>query len=579
MDAGRFIEPGGREIRPRSGTGTGSTTLPEDLLGEQSIRIQLFYAIGVALWLTNLVLDLYMSPHGDRGPHKLLIEGLGVALAAGTALFARCGRCSHRFKADAGVAFIVPHAFLLALLNSWAVQPTTARPISGITVLILLFGMLAPARPRSMLLAGLVAASMDPLGVWIAHLRGLPTPSIVNTLLMFYPNYACALLTVVPARLLYRLGRQIREARALGGYQLVERLGEGGMGEVWLGRHRLLARSAAIKLIRPEMLSDGSVDRAAVALGRFEREARATAAMTSPHTIRLFDFGQTHDGTFYYVMELLDGRDLESLVHEFGPLPPGRVMHFVRQICRSLAEAHARGLVHRDIKPANIYVCRVGLEYDFVKVLDFGLVKHANGSTAATQLTAETVAMGTGIHGARSHPRRGSRSSRRCVRTGLSHVLPAHRQDRVRRGHPDEAAHAARAAGSNSTIEAIQTGDPAGDRRSRDGVPAQGPQSPAARRQRTSAPRVINRQRLGPSRGAELVGDSPSRSICPLDARASRLARQRTSCRRPVTGARDSGWGLGPVHSETDLAVIKVDGRNLPVLPFADSDQSIRLAC
>jgi serine/threonine-protein kinase len=366
-----------------------------DLLREQSIRIQLFYAIGVALWLTNLVLDLYMSPHGDRGPHKLLIEGLGVALAAGIALFARCGRCSHRFKADAGVAFIVPHAFLLALLNSWTVQPTTARPISGITVLILLFGMLAPARPRSMLLAGLVAASMDPFGVWIAHLRGLPTPSIVNTLLMFYPNYACALLTVVPARLLYRLGRQIREARALGGYQLVERLGEGGMGEVWLGRHRLLARSAAIKLIRPEMLSDGSVDRAAVALGRFEREARATAALTSPHTIRLFDFGQTHDGTFYYVMELLDGRDLESLVREFGPLPPGRVMHLVRQICRSLAEAHARGLVHRDIKPANIYVCRVGLEYDFVKVLDFGLVKHANESAAATQLTAETVAMGT----------------------------------------------------------------------------------------------------------------------------------------------------------------------------------------
>src|SRR4030095_2206160 len=99
----------------------------------------------------------------------------------------------------------------------------------------------------------------------------------------FYPNYACALLTVVPARL--RLGRQIREARALGGYQLVERLGEDGMGEVWLGRHRLLARSAAIKLIRPEMLSDGSVDRAAVALGRFEREARATAALNSPHNL------------------------------------------------------------------------------------------------------------------------------------------------------------------------------------------------------------------------------------------------------------------------------------------------------
>ena len=395
VDGSRFIEPGGRVIRPRSRSGTGSTTLPEDLLREQSIRIQLFYAIGVALWLSNLVLDFYMSPHGDRGPHKLLIEGCGVALAAGVALFARCGRCSHRIKADVGVAFIVPHAFLLALLNSWAIQPTTARPISGITVLILLFGMLAPARPRSMLLAALVAASMDPLGVWIAHLRGLPTPSIVNTLLMFYPNYACALLTVVPARLLYRLGRQIREARALGGYQLVERLGEGGMGEVWLAHHRLLARSAAVKLIRPEMLSDGSPDKASVALGRFEREARATAALTSPNTIRLFDFGQTHDGTFYYVMELLDGRDLESLVRDFGPLPPARAMHVIRQVCRSLAEAHARGLIHRDIKPANVYVCRMGLEYDFVKVLDFGLVKNADRSTAVTQLTAESFAMGT----------------------------------------------------------------------------------------------------------------------------------------------------------------------------------------
>jgi len=199
----------------------------------------------------------------------------------------------------------------------------------------------------------------------------------------------------VPARLLYRLGRQIREARALGGYQLVERLGEGGMGEVWLARHRLLARSAAVKLIRPEMLSDGSLDKAAVTLGRFEREAQATAALTSPHTIRLFDFGQTHDGTFYYVMELLDGRDLESLVRDFGPLPPARAMHLIRQVCRSLAEAHARGLIHRDIKPANIYVCRMGLEYDFVKVLDFGLVKNADRNTVITQLTCEPIAMGT----------------------------------------------------------------------------------------------------------------------------------------------------------------------------------------
>jgi len=347
------------------------------------------------LWAINFVMDIYMAPHGDRGPYRLLIEGMGAALAAGVACFTRFGRCSHRTKVDMGVIFMVPHAFALALLNSWAEQPTTMRPLSGITVLILFFGMLAPARPTKMLAAAVVAASMDAVGVWIAHLRGLPVPSLLSTLLMFYPNFVCAVLAVVPARILYRLGRQIREARALGSYQLVERLGEGGMGEVWLARHRLLARSAAIKLIRPEMLSDGSRDHAALALSRFEREAQATAALTSPHTIRLFDFGLTDDGTFYYVMELLDGRDLESLVREFGPLPPARAMHLMRQVCRSLAEAHAKGLVHRDIKPANIYVCRMGLEYDFVKVLDFGLVKHEDRSDAPTLLTAAPVTMGT----------------------------------------------------------------------------------------------------------------------------------------------------------------------------------------
>jgi serine/threonine-protein kinase len=395
VDNKRFIEPGKRAAKTRSRSEGGTTTLPEDLLREQSIRIQLLYAVGVALWLSNLVLDVYLSPHGDRGPHKFLFETIGAALSAGVALYARCNRCNPRIKANLGVVFMVPHAFLLALLNSWAAQPTTARPVSGITVLILLFGMLAPARPRSMLIAGIVSASMDPLGVWIAHLRGLPTPPVLSTFLMFYPNYACAILAIVPARILYRLGRQIREARALGGYQLVERLGEGGMGEVWRARHRLLARSAAIKLIRADMLSDGSLDKAAVTLGRFEREAQATAALTSPHTIRLFDFGQTADGTFYYVMELLDGRDLASLVREFGPLPPARAMHLLRQVCRSLSEAHARGLIHRDIKPANVYVCRMGLEYDFVKVLDFGLVKQEQLGTVTTQLTAEPIAMGT----------------------------------------------------------------------------------------------------------------------------------------------------------------------------------------
>jgi len=134
---------------------------------------------------------------------------------------------------------------------------------------------------------------------------------------------------------------------------------------------------------------------AAVARRRFEREAQATASLNSPHSIRLFDFGVTDDGSFYYVMELLTGRNLESIVREFGPLSEPRAIYLLRQVCHSLAEAHARGLVHRDIKPANIYVCRMALDYDFVKVLDFGLVKLRPGDPLDTLLTSNHATTGT----------------------------------------------------------------------------------------------------------------------------------------------------------------------------------------
>ena len=181
----------------------------------------------------------------------------------------------------------------------------------------------------------------------------------------------------------------------MGSYKLVELLGRGGMGEVWRAEHRLLARSAAIKLIRPEVL--GASDETAVRtlLRRFEREAQATAGLSSPHTIHLFDFGVTSDGTFYYVMELLDGFDLNELVERFGPVPPERVVHFLTQVCASLGEAHEAGLVHRDIKPANMYACRHGREVDFVKVLDFGLVKHGGAlEEGSDKLSAENLGAG-----------------------------------------------------------------------------------------------------------------------------------------------------------------------------------------
>ncbi len=168
------------------------------------------------------------------------------------------------------------------------------------------------------------------------------------------------------------------QARELGSYRLVARIGEGGMGEVWRAEHRLLARQAAVKLMRSEVSDDAELS--LKIRERFRREAQALASMRSRHTIALFDYGVTDDGTFFYVMELLDGVDLETLVRQFGPQPPGRVILFLIQALSSLAEAHEAGLWHRDVKPANLFACRAADEVDIVKVLDFGIVQAANES-------------------------------------------------------------------------------------------------------------------------------------------------------------------------------------------------------
>jgi serine/threonine-protein kinase len=163
------------------------------------------------------------------------------------------------------------------------------------------------------------------------------------------------------------------------------------MGEVWRAQHRFLARPAAIKLIPAEALGCKDSKETAVVKRRFEREAQATAMLSSPHTIHLYDFGLTADGAFYYVMELLRGLDLHTLIERYGPVPVDRAAQWLIQACSSLEEAHRAGLVHRDIKPANLYICHYGLEYDFLKVLDFGIVK----SKRDPQVTSDTIAEST----------------------------------------------------------------------------------------------------------------------------------------------------------------------------------------
>jgi serine/threonine protein kinase len=291
---------------------------------------------------------------------------------------------------DRGLVYEVGMGFLIALTyHCWPAPPgQMPKGWSPVAVWVVAFALLVPATRGKNALATVATALMDPLGLTVSVALGSPVPPALVVASMFLPTAIAAAAAIVGSRVVSELSEQAGRARELGSYRLVALIGHGGMGEVWRAEHRMLARDAAIKLVR------GGTDASGRELmARFEREAKATAALRSPHTIQLYDFGRSDDGAFYYVMELLEGFTLEEVVRRFGPLPGGRVVHLLRQVCHSLAEAHAAGLVHRDIKPGNIFVCRYGGDPDFVKVVDFGLVKSL--AAAAADLTQTGLIAGT----------------------------------------------------------------------------------------------------------------------------------------------------------------------------------------
>jgi tRNA A-37 threonylcarbamoyl transferase component Bud32 len=215
--------------------------------------------------------------------------------------------------------------------------------------------------------------SMRPLNIAHVALLGLLGLAVTTVILSSYSLRAQA--------------RQIEEIRQLGQYTLERKLGEGAMGTVYLARHAILKRPAALKLLKKEAVSEESV-------ARFEREVQLTSRLTHPNVIEIFDYGRSPDGVFYYVMEYLDGLTLADLIEIGGPVPAPRVVHLVRRVCAALEEAHAIDLVHRDIKPLNIMVCRRGVQADVVKVLDFGLVKEVSAPDEL-QLTSPDIVGGT----------------------------------------------------------------------------------------------------------------------------------------------------------------------------------------
>ena len=297
---------------------------------------------------------------------------------------------------EVGAGFLVLQCLLIAILSQWAPVPISPR-ISWVCIPILFYPAIVPNTPRRTLIISLLAASMEPVALVLSHLRGAQVQLNAFYILWdFLPTYICAFLVVIPVKIIHGLGQQVRRARELGSYRLEEPLGKGGMGEVFKATHQMLARPAAVKLIRSELLGSSSPSAARVIIERFRREAEAAASLRSPHTINLYDFGISQDGTFFLVMELLDGLDLETLIERYGPLPAERGCTCCGRPVQSLAEAHARGLIHRDIKPSNIFTCRMGLDVDFVKVLDFGLVKAmGEGDRESTMLTEPDSTTGT----------------------------------------------------------------------------------------------------------------------------------------------------------------------------------------
>ena len=364
--------------------------MPDDLRCAAVLRLYVLLKIFLVLHALAIGLN-WLGPHTfgwSAGCSMLgMIEhGFGLILTGAFLWVIKRGKTQAEKLLNWGLAYQVVTCFVAA----YAEQAQAMGGISIVAILILMFPLFVPRDVKKTLLAGVLSAAVAPLAVFLFHsLSARPTQLPEDVVVTLGANFIFAGLAVVPSKVMAHLAGQVRNARRMGAYELTSKLGAGGMGEVWRARHRLLRRPAAIKLIRQEALSKSD---SAVVLSRFEREAQATAELESPHTVELYDFGVAQDGSLYYVMELLNGRDLESLVREFGPMPAERVIFLLRQVLDSLDDAHAHGLVHRDIKPANILVCRRGRQHDFVKVVDFGLVR----VNAEVDLTNNIIQTGEG---------------------------------------------------------------------------------------------------------------------------------------------------------------------------------------
>jgi eukaryotic-like serine/threonine-protein kinase len=378
------------------------------------ICIGSFFMDGVLLNITGV------SPIETLNDVVMIVVSLGIALAVYRRFF------STRILTVLGLGFGVYVALYHSVGECIGLIDDKFTPVAYFSFTqawIVFFPAIIPIRSRTAFFTIIFAASIAPLSRVVVQSLGLVVlPEDSLTILIILMSFS-AIMGLAVSHVVYRLGKSVKAAREMGSYTLEESLGGGGMGEVWRASHRLLARPAAVKIIKPGVpgsMQPTELERVNL---RFEHEVQATATLCSPHTVDIYDYGVAQDGTFYYVMELLDGIDMDTLIKRFGPIEPSRAVHYLIQVCHSLNEAHNRQLIHRDIKPANLFVCRYGDDYDFVKVLDFGLVKREKVDTESDMtLTVEGSMTGTpaymypeGVSGKASADNRSDIYSLGCV--------------------------------------------------------------------------------------------------------------------------------------------------------------------
>jgi serine/threonine-protein kinase len=375
-------------------------------------RLRLFVLFGLLpigyFFVRNLLIP---SLALAQDPLSMTLHAAAVVILIALALVLSCGRpmslASLRFAEMTGYGAVVlffawgqyadfaagkPFGVGCAYAEHELVQAAAISSTVRWFFLIVIYGVLIPnTGRRCALIVGLTALIpliVTPVAAGLhGHLTAGIWRSIPDMAVLMLVGFAVA---VFGSYRLQTLEEQAFEAKQLGQYRLKQRLGAGGMGEVYLGEHVLLRRPCAVKLIRPEQTED------CTALNRFEREVQAMATLTHWNNVEVYDYGHADDGTFYYVMEFLPGSNLDRMVAEYGPLSAGRAIHFLRQVCAALREAHSIGLLHRDVKPSNVFACERGGVYDVVKLLDFGLVQDSTfGDKGADRLTMQGTILGS----------------------------------------------------------------------------------------------------------------------------------------------------------------------------------------